>query len=110
MRATKMVQVHTKPNYYSGTLGSPIGAKPNPRRKYIWILAKCQNYTTTHEIYPHTKNVMLHQLYSLEAAGYLARYSLPKYIKPNSCYAAHKTWWKTTPKGHALVAKAILNG
>lgn len=102
----EMVKIHTaKPHYYFGEYEVPKNMKPNIHRTYIKILAKCTDYTTTHQIYPHTRNVMPDQLYILENAGLLERFTERRWSHLTSRWP--RTWWKTTTKGMELVCKTL---
>jgi len=85
------------PEFRTSETGNKFNS-PNKSRRYIKILAMCLTYAPASVIYPNVKNPLMHQVRDLCRAGYLERFKRT---------GKRKYYYKTTPKGHDLLIKAL---
>lgn len=80
-------------------------AQPLTKYKYIKILSECVDFRTTRDLFPGVAHPICKQLRDLCRAGYLDRYILQE---PNGNPGPNPYYYKTTPKGAALIFSAVV--
>jgi hypothetical protein len=72
--------------------------RPTSKRRYVRILALCLIPLPAKVIFPNTKHPLMHQVRDMCRAGLLERYK---------CEGKPGYYYKTTPAGFDLLAKAV---